>query len=56
MDVSNAELSNIFNFATEQARTIVYLHLFDLLICFVIAFIVIGLISIIVIKFRHRDR
>jgi len=54
MDISSAQTSNIFNFATEQARTIVYLHYFDLAICFAIALTVIGLLTAVVIKFRHR--
>jgi cytochrome c oxidase subunit 2 len=55
MNLSDAQTSNIFDFATEQARTIVYLHFFDLAICFAIALIVIGLVTFVAIKFRHRS-
>src|ERR1700679_3046767 len=54
MDLSNAQDSNIFNFATDQGRTIVYLHYVDLAICFVIALIVMGLLTYVAIKFRQR--
>ncbi len=54
MDLSNAQPSSIFNFATDQGRTIVYLHYVDLLICFAIAFIVVGLVTYATIKFRQR--
>lgn len=54
MDLSNAQDSNIFNFATDQGRTIVYLHYVDLAICFVIALTVMGLLTFVAIKFRHR--
>ena len=55
MDISNSQISNIFDFATEQARTIVYLHLFDLAICLLIALTVMGLLTYIAIKFRYRS-
>lgn len=54
MDLTIAQNPNIFNIATEQARSIVYLHLFDLAICFLIAFTVIGLVTYVTIKFRDR--
>jgi cytochrome c oxidase subunit 2 len=54
MDISSAQTTNIFNFATEQARTIVYLHLVDLFICFGILLTVVGLLTAVVLKFRRR--
>ncbi len=54
MDLTTAHDSNIFDFATEQARTIVHLHYFDLAVCAVIAGIVIGLLTYVAIKFRYR--
>ena len=54
MDLSSANSSNIFSFATEQAKTIVYLHFFDLAICFLIAMTVAGLLTYASIKFRYR--
>jgi cytochrome c oxidase subunit 2 len=54
MDLSNAQTSNIFSFATEQGRTIVQLHYIDLIICFAIAFTVIGLLTYVIFKFRSR--
>jgi cytochrome c oxidase subunit 2 len=55
MDISTAQTSNIFSFATEQGRTIVHLHYIDLAICFAIALIVISLLTYVAIRFRHRD-
>jgi len=54
MDLSNAEIPNIFNFATEQARTIVYLQYINLVICLGFALVVAGLLTYAVINFRHR--
>jgi cytochrome c oxidase subunit II len=54
MDLNTAQNSNIFSFATEQGRTIVYLHYFDMAICLSILLIVSGLITYVAIKFRHR--
>jgi cytochrome c oxidase subunit 2 len=55
MDLSNnAELSHIFNFATEQARTIVGLQWINLIICLIFAVTVAGLLTYVIIKFRHR--
>jgi cytochrome c oxidase subunit 2 len=54
MDLINAQSSNIFRFATEQGRTIVYLDYVDLAICFSIALIVIGLLTFVAVNFRHR--
>jgi cytochrome c oxidase subunit 2 len=54
MDITNAQTSNIFSFATEQAKTIVQLHYIDLAMCFIILAIVAGLMTAIVLKFRHR--
>lgn len=54
MDLGSIKFSNIFNFATEQARTIVYLHYFDFAISILVALTVAGLLIAVVIKFRHR--
>lgn len=54
MDLSTAQASSVYNFATEQGRTIVYLHLFDLAICFAILMTVIGLVTYVTIRFRQR--
>jgi cytochrome c oxidase subunit 2 len=54
MDISNAHSSNVFNFATEQGRSIVYLHLVDLAICAAIGLTVLGLLMAVAIKFRYR--
>lgn len=54
MDINTAQTSNIFNFATAQGRTIVYLNFVDLAICFAIALTVISLVTFVAIKFRHR--
>lgn len=55
MDLTNAQSTNIFAFATEQARTIVQLHYATLAVCTLIAMTVIGLLSFIIVKFRHQD-
>ncbi|MGH9550786.1 MAG: cytochrome c oxidase subunit II [Terriglobales bacterium] len=55
MDLSSAQTSTVFNFATQQGKTIVYLHLFDLAICLVIALTVAGLLTFVAIKFRYRS-
>src|SRR2546429_351216 len=54
MDISNAEASSVYNYATEQAKAIVQLHFIDLIVCFVIAMTVIGLLTYVAIKFRQR--
>jgi cytochrome c oxidase subunit II len=54
MDLSNSEVSSIFNFATEQARTIVYLQYINIAICLGFFLTVGGLLTYAVIKFRHR--
>lgn len=55
MDLSTAQASNIFDFATEQARTIVQLQYINLVICFGFLLTVTGLLTYAVIKFRHRS-
>ncbi len=54
MDLSTAQISNIFNFATSQAKTIVDLQIINLVICTLILGVVVGLVTAAVIKFRHR--
>lgn len=54
MDLTNAQNTNIFDFATEQGRTIVYLHYFDLAVCVLIGLTVATLVMTVAIKFRHR--
>jgi cytochrome c oxidase subunit II len=54
MDLTTAQNSNIFDFATEQGRAIVYLHFVDLAVSFLILLIVSGLLTYVAIKFRHR--
>ncbi|MBU6455018.1 MAG: cytochrome c oxidase subunit II [Cyanobacteria bacterium REEB67] len=54
MDLTTAHDTNIFSYATDQARTIVYLHYVDLIICFGILFTVIGLVTYATIKFKAR--
>jgi cytochrome c oxidase subunit 2 len=54
MDLSSAQISNIFNFATEQARTIVNLQIINLVICLGLFLTVIGILTAAAIKFRHR--
>jgi cytochrome c oxidase subunit II len=54
MDLTTAQANHIYNFATEQARTIVYLNYFELVICAVIFLLVAGLITFATIRFRHR--
>jgi len=54
MDITNAHLSNIFAFATEQARSIVYLHYIDMAVCFVIMATVLGLLTAAAVKFRQK--
>jgi cytochrome c oxidase subunit 2 len=54
MDITNAQLSNIFAYATEQARTIVWLHYIDMGVCFVIMATVLGLLIAAAIKFRQK--
>ncbi len=54
MDLSTAQISNIFNFATEQARTIVWLQIVNLVICLGILLTVVGLLTAAAIKFRQR--
>ncbi len=55
MDLIKAHFSNIFDYATEQARTIVYLNYVDLAICIAILLTVVGLMTFAVIKFRYRE-
>jgi cytochrome c oxidase subunit II len=55
MDLSTAEFSNVFNFATEQARTIVNLSYINYAICLAFFLTVTGLITYAAIKFRHRE-
>ncbi|HEY9713329.1 MAG TPA: cytochrome c oxidase subunit II, partial [Chroococcales cyanobacterium] len=55
MDINQAEISNIFNFATEQARTIVHLHWLVLGVCILIGATVMGLLGYASVKFRQRD-
>ena len=54
MDLSNAQISSIFHFATEQARTIVYLQYINLAICLGFLLTVVGLLTFAIIKFRQR--
>jgi len=54
MDLSTAQTTNIFNWATEQARTIVWLEWVNLAICMAILFTVIGLLTYAAIKFRGK--
>ena len=54
MDLHTAQPSNVFNYATEQGRNIVHLHLLNLVVAAIVASIVIGLITFVAIKFRHR--
>jgi cytochrome c oxidase subunit II len=54
MDITSAFPSNIFSFATEQARTIVYLNYVVMAVCFVIGMTVLGLLTAVAIKFRQR--
>jgi cytochrome c oxidase subunit 2 len=54
MDLSNAEISNVFDFATEQARTIVSLHWITFAICVLFAVVVAGLLTYVSVKYRHR--
>jgi cytochrome c oxidase subunit II len=55
MDLNNAFFSTVFNTATEQNKAIVDLHYIVLVVCIVIASTVTGLLTFIVIKFRHRQ-
>jgi cytochrome c oxidase subunit II len=54
MDLSSAQASSIFHFATEQGRTIVYLQYVNLAICLGFFLTVAGLLTFAIIKFRHR--
>ncbi len=54
MDISNAEFTTVFNFATEQGKTIVYLHYFTLAVCVLVGIIVTSLLIAAVVKFRQR--
>jgi cytochrome c oxidase subunit II len=54
MDLSNAQISSIFHFATEQGRTIVYLQYINLLICLGFFLTVTGLLTFAIIRFRQR--
>lgn len=54
MDITDAQSSNILNFATEQARTIFQLHIVNFAICMGILLVVIGLLLTVIIKFRQR--
>jgi cytochrome c oxidase subunit 2 len=55
MDLSNAQVSSIFHFATEQGQTIVYLQYVNIAICLGFFLTVAGLLTFAVIKFRHRS-
>jgi cytochrome c oxidase subunit 2 len=55
MDLSTAEISSVFNFATEQGRTIVNLAYITWAICLGFFLTVTGLITYAVINFRHRE-
>jgi len=55
MDLSSAVFSNIFSFATEQARTIVNLAYINFAICAVFLVTVTGLITYAVFKFRGKE-
>ncbi len=54
MDLSNAQISSIFHFATEQARTIVWLQYINLAICLGFFLTVVGLLTFVIFKFRQR--
>jgi len=54
MDLTSADFSSVYNFATTQGRTIHYLHMFDMLVCALIFFTVLGLVIAVAIKFRDR--
>jgi cytochrome c oxidase subunit 2 len=54
MDITDAQISNILNCATEQARTIFNLHIVNFAVCMGILLVVIGLLVTVIIKFRQR--
>jgi cytochrome c oxidase subunit 2 len=54
MDISYSQISNIFNFATEQARTLVWLQYINLIVCLGFFVTVVGLLAFAIIKFRQR--
>ncbi len=54
MDITDAQNTNILDFATEQARTIFQLHLVNFAVCMGILLLVIGLLVTAIIKFRQR--
>ncbi|PWT94154.1 MAG: cytochrome c oxidase subunit II [Candidatus Melainabacteria bacterium] len=54
MDLSSAQFTSIFNFATEQGRTLVDLLYLNLWICLGFLVTVAGLLIFGIIKYRHR--
>lgn len=54
MDMTNAQLEHIYDFATKQNRIIFFLHMYNALICLIVALIVFGLLAFIAMRFRHR--
>jgi len=54
MDLSYSQISSIFHFATEQARTIVWLQYINLIVCLGFFLTVVGLLAFAIIKFRQR--
>jgi len=55
MDITNAEITNVFNFATTQAKAIVDLAYIHIGICLLFLVTVVGLTAYAVLKFRHRE-
>jgi cytochrome c oxidase subunit II len=54
MDLTDAQSTNILDFATEQARAIFQLHLVNFAVCMGIFLVVLGLLVTAIIKFRQR--
>src|SRR5579883_3259186 len=54
MDLKNAEISHVLNFATKQAQTIVGLAYVNLAICLLFLLVVVGLVAYVAYRFRYR--
>lgn len=54
MDITNAQFTSVYHYATEQANQINYLHYFDLVISIVIAIIVGGILFTAIVRFRYK--
>jgi len=54
MDITNAEFTSVYLFATEQAKVIGFLHYADLVLSIIIALIVGGILAYVIVRFREK--